>query len=66
MDENGCEEILEMGSQSEVEELEEERREKLLCLWLNIRNYIYEYVNVPHAVTRKGIHTLQISLQQKK
>lgn len=24
MDENGCEEILEMGSQSEVEELEEE------------------------------------------
>lgn len=42
--ENGCEGILEMESQNEVEELEEDRKKKLLCLWLSIRNYKHEYV----------------------
>lgn len=56
MDENGCEGILEMRSQSEMEELENDRRK----LHIRVRN-------VPRAVMRKGIYTLQIlSLQQKK
>lgn len=44
MNENGCKGILEMGSYSEVQELEEDRNKKLLCLWLNIRNYKYKYI----------------------
>lgn len=39
MNANGCKGILEMGSYSEVQELEEDRNKKVLCLWLDTRNY---------------------------